>query len=198
MFPKAPPGVFTSEDQSEVTSPLSIAEWLLGFHAEARNTEGCMEGICEEGEILHVPSGWYHLVVNLKPSIAITQNFVPRAYLADALGFLRYKPDQVSGFKNYVIDPYRTLLLRLREQHPEALDKALKEMERRYAPKKRKWEDLVKGDSELSHPNKKADLEDQIRRWNDSEPSPKRGEERRKCCFSFCFGGGEGSDEDVP
>jgi hypothetical protein len=63
MFPaKAncppPPGVFVSDDQSEVTSPLSIAEWLIGFHAEARRTPGCLEGICAEGEVLHVPSGW--------------------------------------------------------------------------------------------------------------------------------------------
>ena len=45
MFPSSstlppPPGVFVSADQSEVTSPLSIAEWLLGFHAEARRTPG--------------------------------------------------------------------------------------------------------------------------------------------------------------
>lgn len=65
MFPSSetapsPPGVFVSEDQSEVTSPLSIAEWLLGFHAEARKRKGCLEGICHEGEVLHVPSGSAH------------------------------------------------------------------------------------------------------------------------------------------
>lgn len=75
MFPSSsslppPPGVYVSADQSEVTSPLSIAEWLLGFHAEARRTEGCVEGICEEGELLYVPAGWYHLVINLEASIA--------------------------------------------------------------------------------------------------------------------------------
>ena len=60
MFPNStsPPGVYMSEDQSEVTSPLSIAEWLLGFHAEARQMPGCVEGICRAGEVLHVPSGW--------------------------------------------------------------------------------------------------------------------------------------------
>lgn len=73
MFPTSPsqpppPGVFVSGDQSEVTSPLSIAEWLLGFHAQARATPGCAEGICKEGEVLHVPSGWWHLVVNLSSS----------------------------------------------------------------------------------------------------------------------------------
>lgn len=75
MFPSSatlppPPGVYVSADQSEVTSPLSVAEWLLGFHAEARRTEGCVEGICEQGELLYVPAGWYHLVVNLEDSIA--------------------------------------------------------------------------------------------------------------------------------
>ena len=74
MFPTSPsqpppPGVFVSEDQSEVTSPLSIAEWMLGFHAQAKAMSGCAEGICKEGEVLHVPSGWWHLVVNLSPSV---------------------------------------------------------------------------------------------------------------------------------
>ncbi len=64
MFPSSddtppPPGVFISEDQAEVTSPLSIAEWLLAYHTEARNTKGCLEGVCYEGEVLHVPSGVY-------------------------------------------------------------------------------------------------------------------------------------------
>lgn len=60
MFPPtvvAPPGVFVSDDQSEVTSPLSIMEWLLNFHKEARASSGCVEGVCKAGEVLYVPSG---------------------------------------------------------------------------------------------------------------------------------------------
>lgn len=59
MFPPGslPPGVYESEDHSEVTSPLSIAEWLVSFHREARKARGCREGICRAGEILYVPSG---------------------------------------------------------------------------------------------------------------------------------------------
>ena len=59
MFPKetTPPGVFVSDDMSEVTSPLSIAEWFEGFHKEARKTPGVKEGLCRRGEVLHVPSG---------------------------------------------------------------------------------------------------------------------------------------------
>ena len=153
MFPSSssqppPPGVFVSEDQSEVTSPLSIAEWMLEFHAQARATPGCMEGICKEGEVLHVPSGWWHLVINLGPSIAITQNFVPEAHLASVLDFLKTKPDQVSGFHNDVKNAYELFVGKMRELYPELLDKALGEIGKMHAGKKRKWDQLINGDDE--------------------------------------------------
>ncbi|KAK2748344.1 hypothetical protein FQN57_001002 [Myotisia sp. PD_48] len=135
-----PPGVFVSVDQAEVTSPLSIAEWLLNFHAIARRTPGCLEGICGEGEVLHVPSGWWHLVVNLSPSIAITQNFVPRKHLRSVLEFMKYKPDQISGFSNDIQNPYELFVEKMREIYPELLEETLQEME---AKRKRKWEEVV-------------------------------------------------------
>lgn len=149
LFPSSsslppPPGVFVSEDQSEVTSPLSIAEWLLGFHEEARKTPGCLEGICGEGEVLHVPSGWYHLVLNLEPSIAITQNFVPRKRLGAVLHFLKYQPHNCSGFSDDVPDPYGLFVDRLRDADPEMLDEALQAMERLAKGAKGKWQELIK------------------------------------------------------
>ncbi len=59
LFPSSPtspppPGVYVSADQSEVTSPLSITEWLLGFHSLARKTPGCIEGICHAGEVVSI------------------------------------------------------------------------------------------------------------------------------------------------
>ncbi len=148
MFPSnpvslPPPGVYVSEDQSEVTSPLSIAEWLIGFHAEARQTPGCMEGICKEGEVLHVPSGWWHLVVNLDASIAITQNFVPRNHLPSVLSFLKDKPDQVSGFKREVSDPFTTLVQCLENRHPELLRKAIIDAQQSRGIRKRKWDAAI-------------------------------------------------------
>ena len=177
MFPTTqgfppPPGVFVSEDQSEVTSPLSIAEWLLEFHAEARQTRGCMEGICEAGEVLHVPSGWWHLVVNLSPSIAITQNFVPQAHLVKVLSFLKDKPDQVSGFKRDIHDVYKHFTEKMEEQHPSILAVALQELKCMNEGRKRKWDELVKAHGEHN--------EDKIRSGG------------------FSFGFGDADDSDIP
>jgi len=149
MFPSSsslppPPGVFVSADQSEVTSPLSIAEWLLTFHAEARATDGCQEGICEAGELLYVPAEWYHLVVNLEESVALTQNFVPRGKLADVLSFLKEKRDQVSGFNSGVADPYEVFVRKLRENEPVALEEALAKLEKRGKSGRGRWEEITK------------------------------------------------------
>ena len=175
MFPSSsslppPPGVYVSDDQSEVTSPLSIAEWLLGFHAEARRTPGCIEGVCEKGEILHVPSGWYHLVLNLEPSIALTQNFVPRRRVGAVLQFLRDQKQSISGFCDEVSEPYELFVDRLREHDPELLDEGLVELERLSKKgTKGKWEQLTKA-------------------GDDDEEEAGGG-------FSFGFGGGDDEDE---
>lgn len=172
MFPSSsslapPPGVFVSEDQSEVTSPLSIAEWLLGFHAEARKTPGCIEGICNEGEILHVPSGWYHLVLNLEPSIALTQNFVPLRRLGAVLQFLRDQKQSISGFCDNVQNPYELFVERLREYNTNVLEQGLAELERLSKGGRGRWEEL----------KSMADDED------------------GQGTFSFGFGGNESDDE---
>ncbi|KAF2187764.1 F-box domain-containing protein [Zopfia rhizophila CBS 207.26] len=151
MFPSSPtlpppPGVILSEDQSEITSPLSIAEYLLTFHSLARRTPGCREGICYAGEVLHVPSGWFHLVLNLEDSLALTQNFVPRKKLADVLGFLRDQRDQVSGFMEEVADTaFELFVERLRERDPEILEEGLRDLGRQGKKGRGRWEELTKG-----------------------------------------------------
>ncbi|KAH7086850.1 hypothetical protein FB567DRAFT_628926 [Paraphoma chrysanthemicola] len=175
MFPSGPgveppPGVIVSEDQSEITSPLSIAEYLLTFHELARQTPACREGICYAGEVLHVPSGWFHLVLNLEDSLALTQNFVPRKKVADVLGFLRDQRGEVSGFKEDVADrAYELFVERLGEQCPDVLEEGLRELESRGKGKKGKWEALTKGE----------------------------GDEQDSGGFSFGFGGDD-DDADIP
>ncbi len=157
MFPSSsslppPPGVFVSADQGEIMSPLSIAEWLLSFHGEARRLKGCKEGICTRGEVLHVPSGWYHLVVNLEESLAVTQNFVPRAHLANVLEFLRDKKAQVSGFEDGVKDPYGLFVERLKVEQPVLLEEAVVELDGSARAKKGLWQDITRKND--GHENK--------------------------------------------
>lgn len=95
-----PPGVATDEDESEVTAPVSIAEWFAsGYYDQARQTPGFCHGICGPGQMMHVPSGWWHLVVNLDECLALTGNYVPVVKVHDVMDFLHNKHAQISGFK---------------------------------------------------------------------------------------------------
>lgn len=106
MFPPTvtPPGVFPSKDGADVTSPLSLLEWFTGFYEEARATGEMKECILHEGELMFVPSRWWHLVINLDWSIAITQNFVSEHNLANVLHFLEHQPESVSGMLTDTVD----------------------------------------------------------------------------------------------
>ncbi|GAA5828319.1 hypothetical protein JCM3770_000471 [Rhodotorula araucariae] len=112
MFPPdvTPPGVYASADGAHVEAPLSLAEWFLSYYPAAKAAYGARakdpatrgkmrEGICRAGEVLYVPSGWWHIVVNLSPAIAVTQNYVSHRELPAVLRFMRDRPAQVSGFK---------------------------------------------------------------------------------------------------
>ena len=135
-------------DESEVTSPISIADWLRDFYPIAAKHPFCIRGICHAGEVMYIPSGntsfrwvlikgWWHLVVNLSESIAVTQNFVPPAHLKSVLRFLKDKQDQISGFTDD-IDAYELFRERLSVQYPELLAKVDEQMANSKL-KKRKW-----------------------------------------------------------
>lgn len=102
-------------------------EWLMSYLPAARTRYGLtardptcrgklLEGVCEAGETFFVPSGWWHcapfffsrsgactdtltVVINLEPSIAITQNYVGVNELPAVLRFLRDRPEQISGLR---------------------------------------------------------------------------------------------------
>jgi hypothetical protein len=102
-----PPGVVQSPDGADVTVPLSTGEWLLAFwgeHLKARNAQDAnlrpIETIAQPGEIVFVPHGWWHMVLNIDDCIALTHNYVSTSNLSDVLRFLRETPDQISGVRD--------------------------------------------------------------------------------------------------
>uniref|UniRef100_A0ACD5WUJ9 Uncharacterized protein n=1 Tax=Avena sativa TaxID=4498 RepID=A0ACD5WUJ9_AVESA len=107
MFPPEvpPPGVHPSADGAEVTSPVSIMEWFMDFYGACRTwKKRPIECVYRAGDIVFVPNGWWHLVINLEESIAITQNYVSRRNLLNVLDFLK-RPNAselVSGTKDRV------------------------------------------------------------------------------------------------
>ncbi|ERM93637.1 F-box protein At5g06550 [Amborella trichopoda] len=107
LFPPdvVPPGVHPSPDGAEVACPVSIMEWFMNFYGATKKWKRRpVECVCKAGEVIFVPNGWWHLVINLEESIAITQNYVSRRNLLNVLDFLK-KPNAkelVSGTRDRV------------------------------------------------------------------------------------------------
>ncbi|CAK9160835.1 unnamed protein product [Ilex paraguariensis] len=107
LFPPdvVPPGVHPSPDGAEVACPVSIIEWFMNFYNATKTwKKKPIECVCKAGEVIFVPNGWWHLVINLEDSIAITQNFVSRRNLLNVLDFLK-RPNAntlVSGTRDRV------------------------------------------------------------------------------------------------
>ncbi|CEM32257.1 unnamed protein product [Vitrella brassicaformis CCMP3155] len=97
-----PPGVSPSRGGAEVTQPVSLVEWLLNFYDATQQADyggvRPLEATVCAGELLFIPRGWWHAVLNLEDdTFAITQNFVSPRGLRATAKFLRFKPEQVSG-----------------------------------------------------------------------------------------------------
>ncbi|CAN1306839.1 Arginine-specific demethylase JMJ22 [Linum perenne] len=107
LFPPdvVPPGVHPSPDGAEVACPVSIIEWFMNFYSATKKwKKRPVECVCKAGEVIFVPNGWWHLVINLEESIAITQNYVSRRNLLNVLDFLK-RPNAselVSGTRDRV------------------------------------------------------------------------------------------------
>lgn len=103
-----PPGIFPSADGDEVALPLSVGEWIMQFwtqHLQQYRTrppkDRPMECTAYAGDVVFVPHGWWHCVVNLDDcNIAITHNYISPSNLGNALKFFVEKQDQISGCRD--------------------------------------------------------------------------------------------------
>lgn len=133
-----PPGVHPSHDGDEVALPLSIGEWLFQFWDEHARRKRCapdherpLECTALPGDVLFVPHGWWHMVINLDAvNIAITHNYVSASNLSNVLKFLDTKRKQVSGCRDRAesIKPERLheeFVRAMAQHHPKLLQMAL-------------------------------------------------------------------------
>ncbi|CAK0837252.1 unnamed protein product [Prorocentrum cordatum] len=72
-----PPGVHPSKDGAEVTQPVSLIEWFTNFYGELRRLADTnpawdlKEGECGPGDVVFVPCGWWHCVLNLEDALHV-------------------------------------------------------------------------------------------------------------------------------
>lgn len=130
LFPPnvTPPGVMPSEDGSEVHAPVSVMEWFLNFYepaSEMGKSVGAIECVVGQGEMIFIPAGWWHVVLNLDFSVAVTQNYVSSSNVVDVAQWLHDRPEQISGCKSLANKQFvRENFVRLvAEKHPELRDK---------------------------------------------------------------------------
>eukprot|EP01052_Picozoa_sp_SAG31_P037110 SAG31_NODE_4740_length_2988_cov_1.861890_1_plen_208_part_00 len=72
-----------------------------GFYAAACQRDDFLEGTTGPGDVMYVPRGWWHMLLNLESySVAVSHHFLSGrcpAALAHTLQLLRERPYQVSG-----------------------------------------------------------------------------------------------------
>jgi len=94
------------------------------------------------GDLVFIPSGWWHSVLNLEESIAVTQNFVSGRNLKNVYRFLKHKPSK---------ELFNTFVDNLRKVHPGLLGQMEEEIhEEEIALEKvasMEWTALVNGEA---------------------------------------------------
>jgi hypothetical protein len=103
-----------------VSTPESVSQWYANFYDLCRvGIVKPLECIQEPGDLLFVPSTWWHSVLNLEESVAVTQNFVDERNVFRVNKFVKSKSNK--GL-------YNTLRSKIKQQFPH-VDALLTEKE---------------------------------------------------------------------
>lgn len=95
MFPPhiLPPGIQVCKGTGRVEQNDSVIAWFLHYydkiHQDPLLRRHVKECLCNPGDTLFIPDGWWHLILNLEETVAITQNYVSPSNLQRCLTFLR-------------------------------------------------------------------------------------------------------------
>ncbi|GLI68561.1 hypothetical protein VaNZ11_013027, partial [Volvox africanus] len=94
----APPGVHLDDDGEEAHTGddgLTSLQWFLEVYPTLPPGIRPIEFVQNPGEVVFVPGGWWHCVLNLETSVAVTQNYVGPANLTRVI---RYMADGSSTY----------------------------------------------------------------------------------------------------
>ncbi|GMF30158.1 unnamed protein product [Phytophthora fragariaefolia] len=110
-----PPGVNVGKNGEYRDSGLDMPSlmWYLHVYPTLTPDQKPLEIIQEEGETIYVPSGWWHLVLNLDLTIAVTQNFV------DSHNALMFMKDLLNDGQDEALSMFQH---ELRATRPETFD----------------------------------------------------------------------------
>ncbi|KAG2440826.1 hypothetical protein HXX76_003681 [Chlamydomonas incerta] len=87
-----PPGVPLSDDGEEArpsdADGLTSLQWWLEVWPSLPPERRPIEFVQEPGEVVYIPGGWWHAVLNLETAVAVTQNFVCDANLPRVVAYM--------------------------------------------------------------------------------------------------------------
>ncbi|KYQ99949.1 transcription factor jumonji [Tieghemostelium lacteum] len=114
MYPPnfQPIGVHLEDISEKFYGSLPSLLWLLEVYPYLPPDNRPIECIQEAGETIFVPGGWWHMVLNLEESIAVTQNFCDSQNFNQVCEELSLNKNEYPQFKDYLL-----------KQKPEYSDK---------------------------------------------------------------------------
>ncbi|GAM24418.1 hypothetical protein SAMD00019534_075930, partial [Acytostelium subglobosum LB1] len=116
-----------------------------------------LECVLEAGEMIYVPCGWWHCVLNLEESIAITHNFIDSHNILKVIDFMatKKKKDLFDQYQASFEQVYPGRLAQLREQRDKQRELEAAQEQQQQSKKKKQsvWDKLIEGANQSTSGN---------------------------------------------